>query len=201
MRRCQAMTGMGHLHPYAASSPIDCREPYCRRSRSCECRPFPRLHRPDTKPVRLDKPSRTPAAICRRLCLYRVAGGKIAEGTVPAGELRGSQRTLRRSEPDSNHQSRGRRPASWRCWLSFAPPFDRREASRADMRPARCHAVLMVRIHLPPAASLVRTKVPRRKGSNESLPGDAGLVQPMTRQTNLSERQLSTPPADRRVHL
>ena len=45
----------------------------CRRSRPCECRPFPRLHKPDAKPVRLDETLAEPGCHCRRPLFSDVA--------------------------------------------------------------------------------------------------------------------------------
>jgi hypothetical protein len=45
----------------------------CRRSRPCECRPFPRLHIPDAKPVRLDETLAAPGGHCRRPLFSDVA--------------------------------------------------------------------------------------------------------------------------------
>ena len=45
----------------------------CRRSRPCECRPFPRLHIPDVKPVRLDETLAEPGCHCHRPLFSDVA--------------------------------------------------------------------------------------------------------------------------------
>ena len=79
--------------------------------------------------------------------------------------MSGSQQTPRWREQDSNHRSRGRRPASSRCRLSFAPYFGRRGIRQRRHEPVltpwSCDAVPIVRIRLPPALSHVRTRLPR----------------------------------------
>src|ERR1700719_4657863 len=94
-------------------------------------------HRPSPRPVVHRFHSRRPTyrallgmPVPLRLTSDRRIAPRIGTGSIGAliEESQGSQLTHRWREPDSNHRSRGKRPASPRCRLSFAPYFGWRGA-------------------------------------------------------------------------